>query len=103
MSRQTDELLLHNTVESEPEVVTPAIDVGRIRERLHILQSFKNHPGYSVLIESLKYEAQHCLVAMDKAETPTAITKASANYYTLMQVLGYVDREIAQLTALLSK
>lgn len=107
MSQQTDELLLRHTVEQEDK---EALAMQRAQElaakdaaraRLRALDDLSRHPGYKILLESLNKEAQIELMKMALGETPTAVTRASANYYTLTMATGYVANEVARLTKLL--
>lgn len=105
MSKQTDQLLLWDDEQHQQETndsAPTADDFGRAKERLRVLEDLKEHRGYKMLIEALKYEGQLCLMAMDRADNPTAITKASANYYSLTCACAWVDKEAAQLRALLA-
>lgn len=104
MNQQTEQLLLHfDDAPKQESVDSPAMPqyIGEAKERLRLLDDLKRHKGYQLLVEALNGEARLCLHAMDKAETPTAITKTSANYYTLTQAVGWVDNEMLKLRAFL--
>jgi hypothetical protein len=103
MSQQLDQMLLMYEPEEKeaPAAVLPAEEIGRIKERLRVLEDLKRHKGYQILMEALRGESQHCLISMDKAEKGNQIVKFSANYYSLTMAMGYVDAELQRLVALL--
>lgn len=102
-NRQLDQLLLNGEMPAaEEQINKPSVaDIDRAKERLRALDDLKRHKGYQMLIESLRFEAQHCLGCMDKASDPTSFTKFASNYFSLTMACGYVDNEMARLRSLL--
>ena len=107
MSRQTDELLLHNTLEQEdkesPEQkLMAAQEKDRARDRLRALLELRRCPGYHMLLGALQTEQQQAFLQMDKTDNPTKLARHSGEHYATTMALGYVDNEIMRLEKLLA-
>lgn len=100
MNHQLEQLMLNEPQELDKPIDQTA-EIGRMKERLRILEDLTRHKGYQILMESIKAEATNCLYQMDRAETPHKATQYGANYFTLTQIAGFVTNEQAKLVAML--
>lgn len=104
MSRQTEQLLLFPDdspkQDSVDDGVTPQY-IGETKERLRLLDDLTRHKGFQLLMEAINGEARSCMIALDRCDNPTAITKTAAQLYSLTHCAGWVANEMVKLRAFL--
>lgn len=106
MSQQTDELLLHHTMEHEADPTLEqrearSKEIAIAKENLRALTELQKHPGFTIVKNAMLYELKDTQRMMEKDDNPTVLAKHVGEHTAIMGMLSYVENECNRLTALL--
>lgn len=107
MSKQTDELLQLTALDApDPEIEQQQKelrnkDVARARERLSLLMSLQQHPGYSIVQDALEQAVDDAFRIIGNTDNPTSLARAAGMHIAATSAHSYVTEECKRLRAFL--